>query len=129
MSYLYTRTTPTATQTRAFANANPTIMPTAGSGSFRSPGVRAWQAIARSFMPFFRWWRGIVPFNAIVGQTPVNIFTHVNAQRFQSNDALTEPCLLLHMVEQESVGIAFAASADHVIIFKISSRNEYNFNT
>ena len=61
LSYLCTRTTPTATQTKPFANANPTIMPTAGNGSFRRPGVRAWQAIARLFMLFFRWWRGIVP--------------------------------------------------------------------
>lgn len=67
---IYTRTTPTATQTRAFASASPTIMPTAGNGSLRRPGVRAWQAIARSFMPFFRWWRGIVPFNVLVGQMP-----------------------------------------------------------
>ena len=77
MSYLHTRTTPTATHTRAFANASPTIMPTAGSGSFRRPGVRAWQAIARLLMPVFRRWRGIVPFNVIVGQTPAKIFTHV----------------------------------------------------
>ena len=98
MSYLYTRTTPTATQTRPFAIANPTIMPTAGNGSFRKPGVRAWQAIARLFMPFFRWWRGIVPFNVIVGQTPVKVVTHMNAKRFQSNNVLSEPCLLLHMV-------------------------------
>ena len=88
MSYLYTSTTPTATHTRAFANANPTIMPTAGSGSFRRPGVRAWQAIARLFMPSFRWWRGIVPFDVIVGQTPAKMFTHVSAKRYQSNHVL-----------------------------------------
>ena len=82
MSYLHTRTTPTATHTRAFANASPTIMPTAGSGSLRSPGVRAWQAIARLFMPSFRWWRGIVAFNVIVGQMPAKKFTHIDAERY-----------------------------------------------
>ena len=88
MSYLRTRTTPTATQTRAFANANPTIMPTAGSGSLRRPGVRAWQAIARLFMLVFRWWKGIVPLNVVVGQTPAKIFVHINVKRYQSDHAL-----------------------------------------
>ena len=97
LSYLFTRTTPTATQTRPFANANPTIMPTAGNGSFRRPGIRAWQAIARLFMLFFRWWRGIVPFNVVVGPMPVEVFTHVKAKRFQSDNILSEPCPLLHM--------------------------------
>ena len=90
MFYQYTRTTPTATQTRAFANANPTIMPTAGSGNLRRPGVRARQAIACLLMPVFRWWRGIVPFNVIVGQMPAKRFTHINAERYQSNHVFNE---------------------------------------
>ena len=37
----------------AFANTNPTIMPTAGNGNVRNPGIRPWQAIARLLIPFF----------------------------------------------------------------------------
>ena len=48
-----TRRIPTATQTMAFAKPNPTIMPTAGNGNFRNPGIRPWQAIARLLKPFF----------------------------------------------------------------------------
>ena len=114
MSYLCTRTTPTATQTRAFANASPMIMPTAGSGSFRRPGVRAWQAIACLFMPFFRWWRGIVPLNVIVGHTAAKIYIHINVKRYQSDHALNEPYLSSPMVGNlgwlnREVIIAFAA--------------------
>ena len=114
MPYLCTRTTPTATQTRAFANASPTIMPTAGNGNFRRPGVRAWQAIARLFMLFFRWWKGIVPFNVIVDHTAAKIHIHVYVKRYQSDDTLNEPYLSSPMVGNSGwlnreIAFAFAA--------------------
>lgn len=48
-----TRRMPTAAQTIAFAIINPMIMPTAGKGNFRNPGIRLWQAIAHVLMSFF----------------------------------------------------------------------------
>ena len=48
-----TRRIPTATQTMAFANTSATIIPTAGHGSFRIPGIRIWQATTRLLTTFF----------------------------------------------------------------------------
>lgn len=43
---------PTATQTMAFRKTNPNIIPIAGNGSFRNPGIRPWHAIARLLILF-----------------------------------------------------------------------------
>ena len=48
-----TRRIPTATQTMAFANPSATIIPTAGHGNFRIPGVRPWQAVTQLVTAFF----------------------------------------------------------------------------
>ena len=38
-----------------------------------------------------------MPFKVVVGPMPVEVFTHVRAERFQSDNILSEPCPLLHM--------------------------------